>query len=112
MAYAAGKRALGLCDRCGFTYKLSELKYEIEDQVRNGLRVCSSCFDQDHPQLQLGKVKFTDPQALYNPRADSGEKSSTSYYAFNPVGGGVTEFGSSTVGLKMTGKVGKVKVVT
>ena len=28
MAYAVGKFALGLCDRCGFEYKLSELKEE------------------------------------------------------------------------------------
>lgn len=26
MGYAAGKYALGLCDRCGFQYKLNELK--------------------------------------------------------------------------------------
>ena len=28
MAYALGKFALGLCDRCGFEYKLNELKKE------------------------------------------------------------------------------------
>ena len=36
MSYAAGKKALGDCDRCGFTYKLNNLQYEIEDGIRNG----------------------------------------------------------------------------
>ena len=53
--YAKGSKALGLCDRCGFTYKLAELKYEVQDQVRNGLRVCSVCFDPDQPQYRVGE---------------------------------------------------------
>jgi hypothetical protein len=78
--YAKGKKALGICDRCGFTYKLSELKYEIEDSIRNGLRVCSSCFDPDHPQFKVGELQTSDPQSLFNPRTDTGEKESTTYY--------------------------------
>ena len=31
--YAAGKKALGDCDRCGFTYKLNNLQYEILDNI-------------------------------------------------------------------------------
>ena len=112
MGYAVGKKANGICDRCGFTYLLSELKYEIEDQKRNGLRVCPECLDQDQPQLLLGKIKHTESIGLYNPRPDTGEKASTSYYAFDPVGGGSSVFGSSTMGLKMTGKVGKLTVST
>ena len=46
MAYAAGKKALGTCDRCGFTYKLNELRYETENKVRKGLRVCHTCMTQ------------------------------------------------------------------
>ena len=111
MAYARGKKALGQCDRCGFTYKLAELKYEIFDGKRNGLRVCYDCLDEDHPQLKLGELNIVDPQNLYNPRVDTGEKESTTYVAFNPVGGCVTEFGSSTMGLDITAELGKVKVV-
>ena len=37
MAYAAGKKAIGICDRCGFTYKLKDLKYEVQDQKKTGL---------------------------------------------------------------------------
>ena len=89
MGYAVGKKANGICDRCGFTYLLSNLKYEIEDQKRNGLRVCSECFDQDQPQLQLGKIRHTES-----------------------IGGGVTAFGSSTMGLDIKGEVGKLTVST
>jgi len=103
MAYAVGKKALGLCDRCGFTYKLNELKYEVQDQKRTGSRVCTYCFDPDHPQLRIGDIDSSDNQALFNPRPDSGEKDSTTYFGFNPV---------SSTGMVMRNDVGQVKVVT
>ena len=103
MSYAAGKKALGDCDRCGFTYKLKDLRYEIEDGIRNGLRVCDDCLDIDHPQLKIGEVNTSDNQSLYNPRPDRGEKSSTEYYGFNPV---------SSTGLVLRTKTGTVKVST
>ena len=103
MSYALGKKALGDCDRCGFTYKLNDLKYEIEDGIRNGLRVCDDCLDIDHPQLKIGEVNTSDNQPLYNPRPDRGEKSSTEYYGFNPV---------SSTGLVLRTKTGTVKVST
>ena len=102
MAYAVGKKALGQCDRCGFTYKLNELKYEVQDERRNGLRVCSDCFDPDQPQLQVGKLNTSDPQALFNPRTDSGEKDATTYFGFKPVSG---------TGLILKAETGAVKVV-
>ena len=103
MSYALGKKALGDCDRCGFTYNLNDLKYEIEDGIRNGLRVCDDCLDIDHPQLKIGEVDTSDNQSLYNPRPDRGEKSSTEYYGFNPV---------SSTGLVLRTKTGTVKVST
>ena len=54
MSYARASKALGECDRCGFTFKLNDLRYEVTDKIRNGLRVCSDCFDEDHPQLHIG----------------------------------------------------------
>ena len=112
MGYAVGKKANGICDRCGFTYLLSNLKYEIEDQKRNGLRVCSECFDQDQPQLQLGRVRTSDPQSLRHPRPQNDLAESRRYFAFDPIGGGVTAFGSRTMGLDITGSVGIIKVTT
>ena len=101
--YAAGKKALGDCDRCGFTYKLNSLKYEIQDSIRNGLRVCNYCFDEDHPQFKLGEVNTADNQALFNPRVDRGRKESTTYFGFDPV---------TSIGLILTSEVGKVTVST
>ena len=103
MAYAKSKKALGICDRCGFTYKLRELIYEVEDETRNGLRVCKSCLDRAHRQLQVGRLNTSDPMALFNPRPDSGEKDSTQYFGFEPVSG---------TGIILRGSVGAVKVVT
>ena len=103
MSYAVGKKALGDCDRCGFTYKLKDLKYEIQDSIRNGLRVCPECFDIDHPQLKIGEVDSSDNQSLFNPRPDRDRKSSTEYYGFDPVSG---------TGMVLRTKIGKVKVST
>ncbi len=44
--------------------------------------VCRECYDEDHPQLQLGKIPVYDPQALRNARPD------TTYYAPGNEGAG------------------------
>jgi hypothetical protein len=83
--------ALGLCDRCGFAFKLNELKYEIYDQRPNGLRVCSVCLDVDNPQLQLGRMgPIYDPQSLEDPRPDTGLQGSTTYFGWMPIGNPIT----------------------
>ena len=74
--YASGKIALGICDRCGLTYDLHDLKGEFVKGVPNNLKVCRSCFDTDHPQLFLGETDINDPQALRDPRVDTGETES------------------------------------
>lgn len=68
--FASEKNALGTCDRCGRTYKLSQLRMERVNRNLNNLRVCPSCWDPDHPQNELGRREYTDPQALRNPRPD------------------------------------------
>ena len=73
MAFASEKRARGICDRCGFAFRLKELRYEMVDGRRSGLRVCCECYDVDHPQLNLGEVPIYDPQALRDPRPDTAE---------------------------------------
>jgi hypothetical protein len=70
--FAEGLKAFGFCDRCGFRYKLSTLKDEVVDLEKTGLLVCSECWDSDHPQNQLGRFPVDDPQALRNPRPDTG----------------------------------------
>ena len=82
MSYASGKYALAVCDRCGQQYKYSQLREEVENGRRNGLRVCPPCHDEDHPQFRLGKEKVVDPQALRDPRPDA-DQVATNNTAFN-----------------------------
>jgi hypothetical protein len=69
--FASGKNAIAICDRCGFRFKLTELRTEIVKTKRYPVLVCSTCWDPDHPQLQLGMYPVDDPQALRNPRRDT-----------------------------------------
>ena len=63
-SFAVGKKALGICDRCGFRYKLLELKKEW-----NGSKVCRYCFEPKAPQLEP-LPHATDAEALHEPRVD------------------------------------------
>jgi hypothetical protein len=69
--FASGKWAISECDRCGFQYKLKELKSLVIKTKNVNLLVCKSCWEQDQPQLQLGMYPVNDPQALRNPRPDT-----------------------------------------
>lgn len=97
--FASGKKALGICDRCGWTYKLKELKKESKNLIRQNILVCPECWDQDHPQLQLGRQDFSDAQALRNPRSDSGKRESTSLFGFNPL-----------LGEEIRSNIGKIEI--
>lgn len=86
--FAAGKKALGICDRCGFQFKLNKLKGETVAGVPMGNRVCAACFDVDHPQLMLGKRPIVDAQALKDARPD------TTYTVSGPLANGTLGVGS------------------
>lgn len=87
--FASNPKALALCDRCGFRFRLNQLHTEFYDLRPNGLKVCQVCLDKDHPQLQLGRVRIYDPQSLYNPRPDQ-RQPSTTYFGWNPIGNPIT----------------------
>jgi hypothetical protein len=91
--FATEKRALGICDRCGLSFKLAELRYETINLNKNNLRVCRVCWDPDHPQLQLGRYIVDDPIALREARIDTGERASTTMANFNPIGSLLIEAG-------------------
>lgn len=84
--FASGKYALGECDMCGFVFKLHQLIPEIYNQRPTGYLVCSTCWDEDNPQLQLGRFPINDPQALRNPRVDLNLPVSRNLWGWNPVG--------------------------
>jgi hypothetical protein len=85
--YAAGKIAIAICDRCGFRFRLRNLKNEIVKTKRYQLLVCNQCWDPDHPQLQLGMYPVDDPQALRNPRRDTTYVTAGVNVVGNPTGG-------------------------
>ncbi len=68
--FASGKYAIAECDRCGFRYKLTQLKTLVVKTKNVNIMVCPTCWDPDHPQLQLGMYPVDDPQAVRNPRPD------------------------------------------
>ncbi len=81
MAYAVGKFARALCDRCAFEYKLNELKEEW-----NGLKVCPSCYEPKHPQLEPQKyLKKTRSDLLFKPRPDNDSKNQTTTFRAGPL---------------------------
>jgi|TARA_X000001388_G_scaffold6042_1_gene3874 hypothetical protein len=89
-SFARGKYAIAECDRCGFRYKLKELKPLTIKTKNVNILVCPTCFEKDQPQLQLGMFPVNDPQAIRNPRPDLTrfpESGSRNYqYGFDPVG--------------------------
>jgi hypothetical protein len=124
--FAAGKKAIAMCDRCGQRFLLKTLKEEIIKTKRYNLLVCEECWDPDHPQLQLGMYPIDDPQALRNPRTDTtyytsgatpyGDSSGGSrdiQWGWSPVGGARNFDGALTPNyLVATTNVGTVTVIT
>jgi hypothetical protein len=86
--FASGKWAISECDRCGFQYKLKELRQLVIKTKNVNILVCPTCWEPDQPQLQLGMYPVDDPQALRNPRPD------------------VSYFQSGNSGLQITGGTG------
>lgn len=66
--FSSGKYALGLCDVCGFRYKLLDLKWQFIRGQKTGILACRTCDDPDHPQNFLDRAVRVDPQALQNAR--------------------------------------------
>lgn len=73
--FASAKNSIAECDRCGFRYKLTQLKNLVIKTKNVSIKVCPECWEPDQPQLQLGLYPVNDPQAVREPRPD------ISYYA-------------------------------
>jgi len=124
--FASGKKAIAECDRCGFRFKLKDLKKLVIKTKLVNIKVCPQCWTPDQPQLQLGMYPIDDPQALREPRKDlsyyqSGinvngypsEGSRIFQWGWNPVGGSRGFDGSLTPNyLVATTYVGTVTVTT
>ena len=119
--FASGKHAIAMCDRCGFQFKLRQLKSLVIKTKNVNILVCPECWEPDQPQLSLGLYPVDDPQAIRNPRPD------TTYFApgndgaggsrmiqwgWAPVGGArADDAGLTPNDLVTKGYVGNVTVV-
>ena len=137
--FSSGKNSIAECDRCGFRFKLHNLRREVVKGKNYELLVCGPCWDPDHPQLHLGEFPVDDPQGVRNPRPDrsyisSGttglqiqQGSGTSIYAqgfqgegsrdiqwgWNPVGGAsLNDDGLTPNYLALIVEIGTVTVTT
>ena len=70
--YASAKNSIAQCDRCGFRFKLKQLKTLVIKTKNVNILVCPECWEPDQPQLSLGLYPVNDPQAVRNPRPDLG----------------------------------------
>jgi hypothetical protein len=98
--FSSGKNSIAECDRCGFRYKLTQLKGLVIKTKNVNIMVCPECWEPDQPQLLLGMYPVNDPQAVRNPRPDvsyvtsgvgddgyPGGGSRIIQWGWNPVGG-------------------------
>ena len=116
--FSSGKHSIAICDRCGFQYKLKELKKLVIKTKQVNILVCPECWEPDQPQLQLGMYPIDDPQAVRNPRTDtsydvSGNNQLGSrdiQWGWNPVGMGDDQ-GLTPNNLKATGSIGTVEIL-
>jgi hypothetical protein len=69
--FSSGKNSIAECDRCGFQFRLRELKKEVIKTKTYDLKVCPACWDPDQPQLQVGMYPVDDPQGVKDPRPDT-----------------------------------------
>ena len=112
MAYALGKFAKGLCDRCSFEYKLSELREEW-----NGAKVCPDCYEPKHPQLEP-LTATADPEALYRPRPNNDHEEGEGFVVvvqsniFRPDYLNTSTLPTNFTISEMTANVGEVTIVT
>lgn len=122
--FTAGNHAIAECDRCGFRFKLKELRALVIKTKKVNIRVCRTCYEQDHPQLQLGMYPVDDPQAVRDPRRDNsyaasgllangqiGEGSRVYEWGWRPVGG-ATSWALTQNSLVAKSAVGTVTVTT
>ena len=112
--FASARKALGICDVCGFQYKLRQLKDLVEKGQNTHIKACPECWNPDQPQLKLGEFPVNDPQAIRDPRSDSAEltESRDTQWGWNPVGVGRDPFNLTPNDLIGTGEVGTVTIVT
>ena len=116
--FASARKAIALCDVCGFEYRLKELRNLVAKGRDTNIKACPECWNPDQPQNKLGEYPVDDPQAIRDPRVDTslgvaGPYSSRGIqWGWSPVGGGFDPYNLTPNALIMTGGIGQVTVIT
>ena len=112
--FTVGKKAIAVCDRCGFQVKLKELKNLYIRTTDTNIKVCKECWEPDQPQNMQGMYPVEDPQALRDPRPDTNLVASRNYqYGWDPVGlNNSLQLTGLEDNLEATGAIGTVTVTT
>ena len=98
--YATGKYALGICDVCGVSYYLNELRTTTVRGRPTHILACPICWDPDHPQNFLPEAMHVDAEALRDPRPED-------YYASR-----ILPHWRPADAFPMTMAIGEVEVLT
>lgn len=97
--FSSGKYSIAECDRCGFRFKLKQLKTLTIKTKKVNIKVCPECWEPDQPQLQLGMYPVNDPQAVRQPRPDNSYRASGNDVLGFPSGGSrIVQWGWAPVG--------------
>jgi hypothetical protein len=112
--YASAKHTIAECDRCGFQYKLHDLKNLYIKAKDTNLKVCKECWEPDHPQNMQGMYPVDDPQAVKDPRPEKNLDTQRNFqYGWDPVGlNNPLQLEGLVDNLKSSGQVGSVTVTT
>jgi hypothetical protein len=117
--FASGKYSIAECDRCGFRFKLKQLRALTFKRTQTNILVCRDCWEAPNPQVFLGETPVDDPQGVRNPRPDTsyivaGDNTGGSrifQWGWNPVGG-ARDGGLTPNALNLTINIGTVTVLT
>ena len=108
--FASNKIALGICDNCGFQYRLKTLRNVTVRNRVTSLKFCRECWNPDQPQNKLGLYPVHDAQAIRDARPDNSlQQSRTIQYGFDPVGL-PDPYGLYPSNLKMITSIGTITV--
>lgn len=69
--FASERYAIGICDRCGRTFKLKKLRNESKNLNYSSIKVCEDCFDKENLQAVGSSLVIRHDTTLKDPAIDN-----------------------------------------
>ena len=98
MSYGNTNKNPAICDVCGQKWFRRQLKYQVINAKPTRTLACPDCWDEDNPQLQVGRLRVSDPKPIQEPRPDINFPFEAGF-TWNPIGG--TGYVGDGLGLTM-----------